>query len=115
MPVFQFDPGEGNYWGYMTLNFFSPHHEYIAATEPLDQPNEFRSMVKALHNADIEVILDVVYNHTAEGNDGWPDLQLQGNRQQQLLPVFGRSGASLSPTTPVRAIRSTVQTAMCGG
>ncbi len=67
MPVFQFDPQEGNYWGYMTLNFFSPHHEYAAASDPLEEPNEFRAMVKALHNANIEVILDVVYNHTAEG------------------------------------------------
>ena len=78
MPVFQFDPGEGNYWGYMTLNFFAPHHRYCATSEPLAQPNEFRSMVKALHNADIEVILDVVYNHTAEGNHDGPTYSFKG-------------------------------------
>jgi glycogen operon protein len=78
MPVFQFDPGEGNYWGYMTLNFFSPHNEFSSATEPLKQRNEFRSMVKALHNADIEVVLDVVYNHTAEGSHDGPTYSFKG-------------------------------------
>jgi len=78
MPVFQFDPGEGNYWGYMTLNFFTPHHGYCATPEPLAQPNEFRSMVKALHNAEIEVILDVVYNHTAEGHHDGPTYCFKG-------------------------------------
>ncbi len=78
MPVFQFDPADGNYWGFMTLNFFTPHHEYSSATEPLEQPHEFRSMVKALHNADIEVILDVVYNHTAEGNHDGPTYSFKG-------------------------------------
>jgi isoamylase len=78
MPVFQFDPGEGNYWGYMTLNFFSPHHEFCSTSEPFEQPNEFRSMVKALHNAGIEVLLDVVYNHTAEGNHDGPIFSFKG-------------------------------------
>ena len=78
MPVFQFDPGEGNYWGYMTLNFFSPHHEFSSETEPLKQRNEFRSMVKALHDADVEVILDVVYNHTAEGSHDGPTYSFKG-------------------------------------
>ncbi len=78
MPVFQFDPGEANYWGYMTLNFFTPHNGFAATGNPLQQPNEFRSMVKALHNADIEVILDVVYNHTAEGNHDGPTFNFKG-------------------------------------
>ncbi|MCA9068224.1 MAG: glycogen-debranching protein, partial [Planctomycetaceae bacterium] len=78
MPVFQFDPGEGNYWGYMTLNFFAPHHEYCSATDPLERPDDFRTMVKALHAAEIEVILDVVYNHTAEGNHLGPTLSFRG-------------------------------------
>ena len=78
MPVFQFDPGEGNYWGYMPLNFFSPHHTFNSTADPLDHPNEFRAMVKALHNAGIEVLLDVVYNHTAEGNREGPLYSFKG-------------------------------------
>lgn len=67
LPVHQFDPQEGNYWGYMTLNFFSPHHEYASG----DPYQEFKAMVKAFHEAGIEVWLDVVYNHTSEaGSDG---------------------------------------------
>ncbi len=78
LPVFQFDPGEGNYWGYMTLNFFTPHNDYCVSDEPLAHPNEFRAMVKALHDADIEVILDVVYNHTAEGRHDGPTYNFKG-------------------------------------
>ena len=78
MPVFLFDSNDGNYWGYMTLNFFAPHHDFAAATDPVDQRNEFRSMVKALHNANIEVILDVVYNHTSEGNKNGPTYSFKG-------------------------------------
>ncbi len=78
MPVFQFDPQEGNYWGYMTLNFFTPHSGFAATRKSLDRPNEFRAMVKALHDADIEVILDVVYNHTAEGSLDGPTFNLKG-------------------------------------
>ena len=82
MPVFQFDPQEENYWGYMPLNFFAPHGQYSTAAKRGIQKNgccevvcepcdEFRKMVRALHDAGIEVILDVVYNHTCEqGNDG---------------------------------------------
>ena len=61
LPVHQFDPQEGNYWGYMTLNFFAPHSGY-AVRDPV---TEFREMVRAFHEAGIEVWLDVVYNHTA--------------------------------------------------
>jgi glycogen operon protein len=76
LPVQQFDPREGNYWGYMTLNFFAPHGDY--ATDPRNAPDEFRAMVRALHNAGIEVILDVVYNHTAEGGVGGPTYSFRG-------------------------------------
>ena len=65
LPVQQFDPQERNYWGYMPLNYFAPHRQYAA--DPEHARDEFRAMVEALHAADIEVILDVVYNHTAEG------------------------------------------------
>jgi glycogen operon protein len=69
LPVFAFDeedgpPGLGNYWGYQPLSFFAPHHGYSSRPDPLGALDEFRDMVKALHRAGIEVILDVVYNHT---------------------------------------------------
>ena len=76
LPVQQFDPRERNYWGYMSLNFFTPHRPYAA--DPKHVRDEFRTMVKALHAADIEVILDVVYNHTAEGNETGPTYSFKG-------------------------------------
>ncbi len=78
MPVMQQDPQEGSYWGYMPLNFFSPHHEYASEGRPLDALYEFRTMVKALHAAGIELILDVVYNHTAEGDENGPTYSYRG-------------------------------------
>lgn len=78
MPVMQQDPREGSYWGYMPLNFFSPHHEYASEDKPFDALNEFRIMVKALHAAGIAVLLDVVYNHTAEGNKNGPTYSFRG-------------------------------------
>jgi glycogen operon protein len=76
LPVQQRDPQEGNYWGYMTLNFFAPHNAYAADRGNTRQ--EFRAMVAALHAAGIEVILDVVYNHTAEGGVGGPTYSFRG-------------------------------------
>ena len=76
LPVFQFDPqdapaGRTNYWGYAPVSFFAPHQAYSSRQDPLGAVDEFRDMVKALHRGGIEVILDVVFNHTAEGgNDG---------------------------------------------
>jgi isoamylase len=83
LPVHQFDPQEGNYWGYMTLHFFSPHHSY-AHGEAFD---EFRTMVRAFHTAGIEVWLDVVYNHTAEADETGPTYSYRGvdNRSYYLL------------------------------
>jgi isoamylase len=78
MPVHQYDPREGNYWGYMTLNFFSPHHAYAADARTCGQLNEFREMVKAFHEAGIEVVLDVVYNHTTESDAGGPNYSYRG-------------------------------------
>jgi glycogen operon protein len=66
LPVHQYDPQEGNYWVYMTLNFFSPHQSYSSDKAPGAQIDEFRAMVNELHKAGIEVVLDVVYNHTTE-------------------------------------------------
>ncbi|HRZ86499.1 MAG TPA: isoamylase [bacterium] len=74
MPVHQFDPREGNYWGYMTLNFFAPHAGY-ATGSPME---EFREMVRAFHKAGIEVWLDVVYNHTCEGDARGPTYSYRG-------------------------------------
>ena len=74
LPIHQYDPQEGNYWGYMTLNFFSAHRQY-AAGDPFE---EFRAMVKAFHAAGIEVWLDVVYNHTSEGDQDGPTYCYRG-------------------------------------
>ena len=83
LPVFQFDPQEApegltNYWGYNPVSFFAPHLGYSSSRSPLEARNEFREMVKALHRAGIEVILDVVYNHTAEGDQHGPTFCLRG-------------------------------------
>ena len=67
-----------NYWGYNTIGFFAPHNAYSSNHNPLGSVDEFRDMVKALHKAGIEVILDVVYNHTAEGNDQGATLSFRG-------------------------------------
>ncbi len=71
-------PERGNYWGYDPMAFFAPHRGYAAGAEPGSQVVEFKQMVKALHQADIEVILDVVYNHTCEGNELGPTLSFKG-------------------------------------
>ena len=83
LPVFQFDPqdcpkGKINYWGYAPVSFFAPHPAYSSREDPLGPVDEFRDMVKALHRAGIEVILDVVYNHTAEGDQSGPTLSFRG-------------------------------------
>lgn len=85
MPVHQSVPehhlvqrGLTNYWGYNTIGFFAPHNAYAATGQRGEQVQEFKSMVKTLHDAGIEVILDVVYNHTAEGNHRGPTLAFRG-------------------------------------
>ncbi len=83
LPVFQFDaqdcpPGKVNYWGYAPVSFFAPHLAYSSRQDPLAAVDEFRDMVKALHRAGIEVILDVVFNHTAEGDERGPTLCFRG-------------------------------------
>ena len=78
MPVFQFDPNEGNYWGYMPLSFFAPHIQYSVQAEVESALQEFRSMVDALHAADIEIFLDVVYNHTTEAGQDGPTYSYRG-------------------------------------
>jgi len=82
-----------NYWGYDPLAFFSPHRGYAASSEPGAQVFEFKQMVRALHQAGIEVILDVVFNHTAEGNEHGPTLSFKGleNRVYYMLENGGGS------------------------
>ena len=83
LPVFQYDtfdcpPRHVNYWGYAPISFFAPHQAYSSRQEPLGAVDEFRDMVKALHRAGFEVILDVVFNHTAEGDERGPNLSFRG-------------------------------------
>ncbi len=83
LPVFQFDPqdcppGRVNYWGYSPVSFFAPHQAYSSRQNPLGAVDEFRDMVKSLHRAGIEVILDVVFNHTAEGDHRGPTMSFRG-------------------------------------
>ncbi|QOL35472.1 glycogen debranching protein GlgX [Bifidobacterium lemurum] len=85
MPIHQFvndsflqEKGLSNYWGYNTIGFFAPHNTYSSSGQRGEQVNEFKSMVKAYHRAGMEVILDVVYNHTAEGNHMGPTLSFRG-------------------------------------
>jgi glycogen operon protein len=85
MPVHQFvaeqslvERGLTNYWGYNTIGFLAPHNRYSSAGQRGEQVGEFKTMVKALHEAGIEVILDVVYNHTAEGDHMGPTLSFRG-------------------------------------
>ena len=83
LPVFQFDaqdcpPGKTNYWGYAPVSFFAPHQAYSSQKNALAALEEFRDMVKALHRAGLEVILDVVFNHTTEGGRTGPTLCYRG-------------------------------------
>jgi glycogen operon protein len=102
--------GLTNYWGYNTLGFFAPEPRYASTASPLDAPREFKEMVKVLHQAGFEVILDVVYNHTAEGSHLGPTLSFRGidnNAYYRLAdkdPRFYRDytgcGNTLDMTTP---------------
>ncbi|MDF0665327.1 MAG: isoamylase [Nitrospira sp.] len=93
LPVYQYDPDESNYWGYMPLGFFSPHQAYAAEGSAEGAFDEFRHMVKALHAAGIEVILDVVYNHTSEAGASGPTYSFRGidNSTYYVLRSDGRT------------------------
>ena len=102
MPVHQFvqdftlqDKGLRNYWGYNTIGFLAPHNGYAAYGTRGEQVAEFKTMVKALHEADIEVILDVVYNHTAEGNHLGPTLAFRGIDNDNSSRLVGGALAQL--------------------
>ncbi|HTW80669.1 MAG TPA: glycogen debranching protein GlgX [Terracidiphilus sp.] len=115
LPVFQFDPqdaprGRTNYWGYSPVSFFAPHQEYSSRQEPLGAMDEFRNMVKAFHRVGIEVLLDVVFNHTAEGGQEGPTQGFRGldNPTYYLLcedrsryANFSGTGNTLNANHPV--------------
>ena len=115
LPVFQFDeqdapPGLRNYWGYSPVSFFVPHAGYCACRDPLGGLDEFRDMVKALHRAGIEVILDVVFNHTTEGDENGPTLCYRGfeNKAYYLLEAdsgryanYSGCGNTLNPSNSI--------------
>ena len=102
MPIFQRDPHEGDYWGYMPLNFFSPHAQYASTRNDDGQHLEFKEMVKALHKAGIAVVLDVVYNHTCEGDHRGPIYSFKG------FDGAGYYMPSSDPVTLMRIIRARV-------
>jgi glycogen operon protein len=107
---FLHERGLHNYWGYSTIGYLAPHSEYAATGRRGEQVREFKGMVKALHQAGIEVILDVVYNHTAEGNHLGPMLSFKGadnSAYYRLMPDdprhymdFTGTGNSLNPVHP---------------
>jgi glycogen operon protein len=92
MPIFQRDPHEDDYWGYMPLNFFAPHAQYASGDDDNGQHLEFKNMVKALHKAGIFVVLDVVYNHTCEGDHVGPTYSFKG---------FDPSGYYMQSSDPI--------------
>jgi glycogen operon protein len=92
---FLLEKGLTNYWGYNTIGFFAPHAEYAAAKDPQALVREFKDMVKALHTSGIEVILDVVYNHTAEGDERGPTIMLRGlDDRMYYRHTFDEHGAN---------------------
>jgi isoamylase len=115
LPVFQFDPqdsplGRVNYWGYAPVSFFAPHQAYSSRQDPLGAVDEFRDMVKSLHRAGIEVILDVVFNHTAEGDHRGPTLSFRGldndayyllERNRSHYANYSGTGNTLNANHPV--------------
>jgi len=111
LPVFQHDEQEApvgltNYWGYNPVSFFAPHCGYSSRRDPLGPLDEFRDMVKALHQAGIEVILDVVYNHTAESDEAGPTFCFRGleNSTYYILEEHGPwDGAQDEPSGNIQA------------
>jgi isoamylase len=115
LPVFQFDvqdvpPGLVNYWGYQPVSFFAPHQAYSSNQERLGPGNEFRDMVKALHRAGIEVILDVVFNHTSEGDETGPTFGFRGidnftyyllEQDRSLYTNYSGCGNTLKANHPI--------------
>lgn len=115
LPIFQFDPwdcppGVVNYWGYQPVSFFAPHRAYSSRQDAQGPTDEFRDMVKALHRAGIEVILDVVFNHTSEGKDDGPTLSFRGfdneayyilQQNRSLYADYSGCGNTLNANHPI--------------
>ncbi len=115
LPVFEFDlqdapPGRVNYWGYQPVSFFAPHHGYAAQKDPIGVLDEFRDLVKALHRAGIEVILDVVFNHTTESGADGPTLCFRGfandtyyilQKDKSLYSDYAGCGNTLNANQPI--------------
>ena len=115
MPVFQFDTldapvGRVNYWGYSPVSFFAPHCGYSSRQDPLGAITEFRDMVKALHRSGIEIILDVVFNHTAEGAHDGPTFCFRGlenetyyllNEDRSKYADYSGTGNTLNANHPI--------------
>ncbi len=116
MPIHQQDPQSHEYWGYNTLNFFSINNQYAEADEAGQQISEFKTMVHELHRAGIEVILDVVYNHTCEGDDRGPTFSFKGidNSTYYLInqdldkPYFNFSGTGNTMHTANLAVKNLI-------
>ena len=114
LPVFTFDPtdapeGLNNYWGYSPINWFAPHYEYISGSNPKEGRNQFRKLVENCHYHGIEVILDVVYNHTSEGGKNGPIISWKGfasdsyyhqDDDNNFLDVTG-CGNTISANNPI--------------
>jgi len=115
LPIFQFDvqdcpPGLINYWGYQPVAYFAPHQQYSSRQDPTGPIDEFRDMVKALHKANIEVILDVVFNHSAEGGESGPTFSFRGfdnptyyilEADQSRYANYSGCGNSLNANNPI--------------
>ena len=115
LPVFQFDPHDAplglvNYWGYAPVSFFAPHRDYSSRQDLMGPVDEFRDMVKALHRAGIEVILDVVFNHTAEGDHTGPTISFRGlenstyyllERDRSRYANYSGTGNTLNANHPI--------------
>jgi glycogen operon protein len=103
LPIFQFDPlaapaGRTNYWGYQPVSYFAPHAQYASRRDAAGPTDEFRDLVKALHRAGLEVILDVVYNHTAEAGADGPTFSFRGLGNDDYY-ILGDGGASYADYT----------------
>ena len=116
MPVHHFvndstliEKGLSNYWGYNTIGFLAPDSKYSSSPKPGGQVQEFKAMVRALHEAGIEVILDVVYNHTAEGNHLGPTLSMRGIDNAAYYRLVDNDPGT-TWTTPAPATASTSAT-----
>ncbi len=125
LPIFQFDPqdcppGHVNYWGYAPVSFFAPHQTYSSRQDHLGPVDEFRDMVKALHRAGIEVILDVVFNHTAEGDHTGPTLSFRGlandvyyilEKDRSRYANYSGTGNTLNANNPI--VRRMIVDSLC--